>query len=88
MSSMKTIAEFELIYLADYPGTIHNNQVRSKMQHFKELEAFLECSEKLLCDSAYGVSENFIPVCEKGTGANADHVPSNAFFAEARDISN
>lgn len=73
-------------YLAGYPGSTHDNRVRTNMRQFKDPDAFFQCTEYVLCDSAYGVSANAIPAYKKGTGANADHVTFNAFLAKPRVI--
>ena len=56
------------------------------MRQFKDPDTFFQCTEYVLFDSAYGVSANAIPADKKGTGANADHVTSNAFSAKPRVI--
>eukprot|EP00956_Cyclotella_meneghiniana_P011420 scaffold16021_cov55-Cyclotella_meneghiniana.AAC.1 len=73
-------------YLAGFPGSAHDNRVRSNMRQFKYPEHFFECTEYVLCDSAYSPSENAIPAYKRTGGDDADNNTFNAFLAKPRVI--
>ena len=73
-------------YLAGYPGSTHDNRVRSNMRQFKDPQAFFEVTEYVLCDSAYSPSDNAIPAYKKGSGNNTSQATFNGFLASPRVI--